>query len=61
MTKPFISQELRRIAEEVTTKRLGTMTASELGAYQQRQQGRGQQVHKQGQQRSSSKGKGAGL
>jgi type IV secretory pathway VirD2 relaxase len=54
ITRQFIKEGLRRVAEEVTTKRLGSMTASELQAYEQRRQGRGQQ-------RQHSKGKGAGL
>ena len=56
ITKGFIKEGLRRIAEEVTTKRLGAMSAGELEAYQKRQHGRGQE-----QQRSSNRGRGAGL
>lgn len=54
MAKRFIQQDLRRVAEEVTTKRLGSMSASELEAYQRRQAERGQD-------RQHNKGKGAGL
>jgi type IV secretory pathway VirD2 relaxase len=56
MTRQFIQQGLRKIAEEVVTKRLGSMGASELEALQRRGQESGQE-----QQKSTKRGRGTGL
>jgi type IV secretory pathway VirD2 relaxase len=60
MTRQFIQQGLRKIAEEVVTKRLGTMSASELEAAQRRGQESGRD-HAPEQQRTTNRGRGAGL
>lgn len=56
ISKGFVKDGLRRVAEEVTTKRLGNMSQSELETLEKRGRDRGQQ-----QQKTTNKGKGAGL
>lgn len=56
ISKGFVKDGLRRVAEEVTTKRLGGMSQSELEALEKRGRDRGQE-----RQKTTNRGKGAGL
>lgn len=75
MDRNFIKNEMIRIAEEVATRRLGSMSASELAEYQRNQQrGRGRDAGQQAERgddqqeqpeqqtaRTRGRGRGAGL
>lgn len=63
MDRQFIRREMIRIAEDVATRRLGTMTARELAEYQQRQERtRGQEgdrePERQPEQQQPARGRG---
>jgi type IV secretory pathway VirD2 relaxase len=62
IAKSFVKDGLRRVAEEVTTNRLGSMTASELREYQRRQERGHEQEpgreHGQDQQQQPARGRG---
>lgn len=68
MDRKFIKTEMIRIAEDIATRRLGSMTASELAEYQRRQQrGRGQEAGQEpdaeqqpGRQQQPARGRGRG-